>query len=291
MMNDLNTKRLLLFELAHLKSLSLSEKIMAAGELAVHPFSDMRQLLFYLPFKRTTREKALQEKEAFSTTSLLKEYQNKNTGWFTIFDDCYPAALRQIFEPPILLFYKGDLSLLSDDKLGVVGSRKGGPYGESVVDSFLTELAPRFAIVSGLAKGIDAFAHKKAIELQGRTIAITGCGLDRCYPYENRLLQKEIASEHLILSEYPLGARPLRHHFPLRNRLIAGISLGILVVEAEYKSGSLITAQLALNEGREVFCIPGSVLSPLSLGPNHLIQQGAHCAFEPSLILDVLAFV
>ena len=191
-------------------------------------------------------------------------------------DSRFPRMLKEIFEPPVLLYARGDLSLLSEACLAIVGSRKPTPYGTAVAERLASDLASRgVVIVSGLARGIDTAAHRGALAGGGKTIAVLGCGLDQCYPSENRKLKAEIERKGLVLSEFPLGSFAAPQNFPIRNRIISGLSLGVAVVEAAQYSGSLITARLALEQNREVFAVPGAVTNKNSWGPNTLIKQGA----------------
>ncbi len=188
----------------------------------------------------------------------------------------YPALLASIADAPLVLFVEGDPSTLSLPQLAVVGSRNPTQIGRDTAAQFARHLAAAgLAITSGLALGIDAAAHRGALAAGGRTIAVLGCGLDRIYPRENTALAREIAACGALVSDLPTGTPPLKQHFPRRNRLISGLSVGTLVVEAAMQSGSLITARLAAEQGREVFAIPGSIHSPLSRGCHRLIRQGA----------------
>jgi DNA processing protein len=187
----------------------------------------------------------------------------------------YPGYLREIFDPPFVLYCEGDAETLRDPAVAVVGARRPTPYGRAVAEKLAGDLAARGCIIaSGLAAGIDACAHRGALR-KGRTVAVLGSGLDRPYPRENRGLHREIAARGAVLSEFPLGTPPLAENFPVRNRIISGLALGLVVVEAARKSGSLITAKLALSQDREVMAVPGNVTSPLSEGPNGLIRDGA----------------
>jgi DNA processing protein len=193
-----------------------------------------------------------------------------------ITDPRYPELLRQIFDPPILLFARGNLDLLRGTCFAVVGTRRPTPYGVAVSEKVSGDLARAgLTIVSGMARGIDTGAHKGALAAGGRTIAVLGCGVDIVYPSENRKLAAEIVSKGLIVSEYPMGSVAFPQNFPVRNRIIAGMSTGLLVVEGAQYSGSAITAKLAIDQGREVFAIPGNITNKLSWGPNLLIKQGA----------------
>jgi DNA processing protein len=188
----------------------------------------------------------------------------------------YPEPLRQIFDPPILLFARGDTSLLRGTGFAVVGTRRPTPYGIAVAEKMSGDLARAgLNIVSGMARGIDTAAHKGTLAASGKTIAVLGCGADVIYPSENKKLHAEIVEKGLILSEFPMGSVAFPQNFPIRNRIISGMSAGLLVVEGAQYSGSAITAKLALDQGRELFAIPGNITNKLSWGPNLLIKQGA----------------
>ena len=193
----------------------------------------------------------------------------------TFLDESYPRHLLNVYDRPVLLYVAGHLH--SDDiSIAIVGSRHASTYGKYTTDRISLELALRGAtIVSGMARGIDSCAHRGALAANGRTIAVLGSGLDVIYPPENKKLFEAIVEQGAVISEYPPGTQPLPFHFPARNRIISGISYGVLVVEAGEKSGSLITAKLAMEQGREVFAIPGPIDSASSRGANHLIKQGA----------------
>ena len=193
-----------------------------------------------------------------------------------ISDPRYPERLREIFDPPILLFARGRAELLASLMLGIVGTRRPTPYGLAVTERLSGDLARAgLTIVSGMARGIDTASHRGALAAAGNTIAVLGCGVDVVYPTENRRLAAEIAEKGLLLSEFPMGAPAFPQNFPIRNRVISGLGLGVLVVEGAQYSGSAITARLALDQGREVFAVPGSIISKMSWGPNLLIKQGA----------------
>lgn len=276
-----------IFEFAHMQRLSLSEKIYLIGERVDYPDLTFEDLLKQSKVPSKKIPQAIAEKAQLNIAHLIEEYRQSNIHWLSILHPAYPEYLKQIYQPPIGLFYKGNIDLLKEDKLSIVGSRKATNYGRQVLKQMIPDWVPHFVTVSGLARGIDTMVHNETMQAGGQTIAVIGSGLHRFYPAENKFLQEKIASDHLLLSEYPKYAQPVRHHFPMRNRIIAGLTLGTVVVEAEYKSGSLITAQLALNEGREVFCVPGNITSSLSLGTNHLIQQGAHCVYNSRLIFEI----
>lgn len=205
------------------------------------------------------------------------------------FSPRYPESLKNMDYPPLFLFYEGHLEWLDYPSIAMVGAREATPYASQVISRIVPKLVEnKRVIVSGLAKGVDRFSHELAIAAGGKTIGVIGCGLDICYPREVNDLFFEMKKNHLVLSEYPLGTPIKRHHFPMRNRIIAGISDGTCVVEAKERSGSLITAQLALEAGKEVFAIPGEILSGQSNGCHHLIQDGAKCVYQIEDILEEL---
>jgi DNA processing protein len=194
----------------------------------------------------------------------------------TLRDEAFPAPLREIFDPPLMLYYRGDLTLLQQPALAIVGSRRPTAYGRAMTQRLANDLAARgLTIVSGMARGIDSAAHQGALEAGGKTVAVLGSGIDVVYPAENKKLYEQIAAKGLLLSEFPLGAFPAPQNFPIRNRIISGLALGVLVVEAAQYSGSLITARLAMEQNREVFAVPGSITNKNSWGPHILIKQGA----------------
>lgn len=208
----------------------------------------------------------------------------------TLGDAAYPAGLLEIPDPPVCLYVKGDVSLLQRPGLAVVGARSATPQGEANAEAFASVLSRAgLVVVSGLALGIDAAAHRGGLAGAGRTVAVIGTGADRIYPARNGELARRIAAEGAIVSEFPLGTGPLTHNFPRRNRLIAGLARGVLVVEAAVKSGSLITARLAAECGREVFAIPGSIHSPLARGCHRLIRDGAKLVECADDILEELS--
>ncbi|WP_288364475.1 DNA-processing protein DprA, partial [uncultured Spongiibacter sp.] len=191
-------------------------------------------------------------------------------------DPLFPDPLRHIHDAPLVLYTQGDSSLLSQDQIGVVGSRHATRAGLDHARTFAAELSRRnLVITSGLALGVDGAAHTGAMQEAAASVAVLGCGVDICYPRRNKALYDAMGEGGLVLSEYPLGSPPLPHQFPRRNRIISGMSLGVLVIEAAIKSGSLITARQALEQNREVFALPGSIHSPASRGCNALIRQGA----------------
>lgn len=211
----------------------------------------------------------------------------------TVADSQYPEVLKEIHDPPAVLFYKGEVPKAK--AIAVVGSRKGTRYGQQIVQELVQPLAANgVTIVSGLALGIDALAHQAALDAKGQTVAVLGSGLDEAniYPTRNRFIAKQITNgQGALISEFPIGTHPLAQNFPQRNRVIAGLSQGTLIIEAAAKSGSLITARLAMESGRDVFAVPGPINSPLSEGPNNLIKMGAIPVTKVEDILDHLGLV
>jgi len=215
--------------------------------------------------------------------------EDDNNHIVTLADVDYPQTLLNIPDPPLLLYVKGRLDLLNRPALSVVGSRSATPQGINNAEAFSKSLSDTgLCIISGLAHGIDAAAHRGALRGQGGSIAIVGTGLDIVYPAANRELAHALAQQGALVSEFPLGTPPLAANFPRRNRLISGMSLGCLVVEASLQSGSLITARLALEQGREVFAIPGSIHAPQSKGCHALLKQGAKLVETANDILEEL---
>ena len=215
----------------------------------------------------------------FSFESLKKELelaQKLKIQVMTLQDEDYPRSLKEIYDPPLCLYVKGALLPSDTVSLAIVGSRRASYYGLSCAQNFAYSLAGAgITIVSGLARGIDTQAHRGVLKAKGRTIAVLGSGLNHVYPAENKDLADKIAERGAVVSEFPLNAEPLARNFPRRNRIISGLSLGTIVVEAAKNSGALITADFALEQGKDVFAIPGSVTSATSFGTNQLIKQGA----------------
>ncbi|HWH80459.1 MAG TPA: DNA-processing protein DprA [Candidatus Binatus sp.] len=205
-------------------------------------------------------------------------------------DGRYPARLRMIADPPPLLYVKGELHERDDKSVAIVGSRSASDYGRRVARDLARGLAAMgFTVVSGMARGIDGMAHETALNAGGRTIAVLGSGIERAYPVEHQQLYQRISESGAIISELPIGTRPMAFNFPARNRLISGLSLGVVVVEATEKSGSLITASLAVDQGREVFAVPGEVGASRSRGAHRLIRQGAKLVENVDDILEEIA--
>ncbi|MBS4189217.1 DNA-processing protein DprA [Bacillus sp. FJAT-49705] len=222
----------------------------------------------------------------------IRQYKINGINAITIFDDEYPTLLKETYQPPWILYAKGDITLLKKNiHLAVVGARQHTEYGENAINYLFPKLIEKgIVIVSGLASGIDTIAHHSAIMNGGNTIAVIAGGLFHIYPQTNQKLASEMMENQLIISEYPPNIRPSRWQFPMRNRIISGICKGVLIVQAKSKSGSLITANYAVQEGREVFALPGNIFSSYSIGTNELIQQGAKLINSPEDILQELIF-
>jgi DNA processing protein len=223
---------------------------------------------------------------------LIAKLEKENIKILTIIDEAYPKLLTEIYNPPALLYYRGVLDLQDDFSLAIVGTRKYTSYGQQAVENITKDLVRNnITIISGLALGIDALAHLATLEAGGKTIAVLGSGLDRqsLYPSQNRYLADKIVSAGgAVISEFPLGTAPLKYNFPQRNRIISGLSLGTLVIEAAEKSGALITATYALEQNREVFAVPGNIFSCVSAGPNKLIKDGAKPIVSALDIIEAL---
>lgn len=201
----------------------------------------------------------------------------------------YPQTLLQIYDPPVLLYIRGDTQVLNLPSLSIVGTRRPTVYGTQMAQRLGRELAARgLVIASGMARGIDAIAHQGAMDAHGRAIGVLGTGIDVCYPKENKKLYEKVLERGAIISEFPLRTHPAPENFPVRNRIVAGLPLGVVIVEGAQYSGSLITARLAMEFGREVFGVPGNVTQPVSFAPNQLIKQGAKLVTSAEDVIEEL---
>jgi DNA processing protein len=219
----------------------------------------------------------------------LDRYERLGVSVLTLADDGYPRLLRQIPAPPPVLYLRGALAAADEHAVAIVGTRRVTPYGREVTAAVAADLAAAgVTVVSGMARGIDGIAHQTALLGGGRTVAVLGCGPDVAYPPEHRALAERIVAQGAVLSEYPPGRQPDAQNFPARNRLISGLSLGVVVVEAPERSGALITADFAADQGREVFAVPGSVLSAASAGNNRLLRDGARLVRSGADVLEDL---
>ncbi|MEO1781774.1 DNA-processing protein DprA [Enterococcus diestrammenae] len=246
-------------------------------------FQEILQVLGYNRFSETLRQ---------NWQSLTPDEINQRMlgqKYLSYDSPLYPTNLKEIAYPPLVLFYEGRKELLQKRLVAFVGARDATAYGKRVIDFLVPEVVrANYVVVSGLAKGIDSCAHEAAMVCGGYTIGVLGTGVDLCYPSQSRPIYQKMKKEHLLISEYPRGTTPQKHHFPMRNRIIAGLSQGLCVIEAKSRSGSLITAQQALEDGREVFAVPGDVLTGHSAGCHDLIQDGAKCVHSPEDILSEL---
>jgi DNA processing protein len=238
--------------------------------------SDRSQLMASNLFTKSMVRKLSERKDREVLGELLEESTPSGAGFISISEPEYPQKLMNISDPPPYLYFKGNLDIFDGPSLAIVGSRRPTDYGRRIASRLAGELASTgVLIVSGLAFGIDAIAHQAALEAGGKTAAVFGCGLDYIYPPAHSSLAARIIESGCLLSEFPKGTRPERFNFPVRNRIISGLTDGVLVVEATEKSGALVTANLALEQDREVLAIPGNVESKCSYGTNNLIKQGA----------------
>lgn len=235
---------------------------------------DRNQLKIYFQFDDNTIN-SIYDSRNEDFTNHFKELEKLNIKVVCLKDEDYPETLKNLAKPPLFLYYKGDFSLTKKEKIiAIVGTRKATVYGKNSCEKIVDELVDNNVVtVSGLALGIDAICHKRTLQRDGKTIAVVGSGLDIIYPSENKKYWKEIEEKGLIISEFPLGTPPNSFNFPRRNRIIVGLSRGVTVIESKEKGGSLITAYLALEEGRDVFAVPGDIFSPASLGTNELIKK------------------
>ncbi|MCS7281322.1 MAG: DNA-processing protein DprA [Desulfobacterota bacterium] len=267
--------RVCLFALSKMKGLSRTEKRRLADEISKKRTGSLKMM-----------EKIVNKEIEKELEKELTYLQKIGSSIVTILDDSYPSILRTIPDAPIVLYVKGKMRYLNET-IAIVGSRKASYEGLNLaerVGETLSELG--ITIVSGLARGIDAQAHRGALKGNGKTVAVLGCGIDVCYPAENRRLYEQISEEGMIFSEYAPGVPPFPYHFPERNRIIAGLSKAILVVEASRKSGALITARLGLDYGRDVMAVPGNVYDESHSGTNLLIKEGARLVTEIGDIIE-----
>lgn len=234
-------------------------------------------------------EQAIEVKHPLREPAMRRRVAELRTSVVTRIDAEYPRMLREIADPPLVLHVRGDVSLLAKPSVAIVGSRRASPYAINVAQHLAGKLASiGIVVVSGLARGIDGAAHIATLEAHGKTIAVLGTGIDVIYPRSHTRLFKRIENDGLIVTEFPPGSPPKREHFPIRNRVISGLTHGTVVVEATSKSGSLITARMAAEQGREVFAVPGSIFAAGSEGTHRLIQYGAKLVHDVNDILEEL---
>lgn len=224
---------------------------------------------------QSTVANVVAERAAISPEAEMARLHRAGVKAYCWIDDEYPRRLKEIDDRPPVLYVRGELLPQDEWAVAVVGTRRATPYGRQAAEHFSTDLARHgITVVSGLARGVDAVAHRSSLAAGGRTLGVLACGLDIVYPPEHGRLALQIAERGALLSDYPLGTQPRSEFFPRRNRILSAVSLGVLVIEGDEKSGALITARVALDQNREVFAVPGSIYSPTGVGPNKLIQEG-----------------
>ncbi|MEI8143167.1 MAG: DNA-processing protein DprA [Candidatus Berkelbacteria bacterium] len=284
----MNQDKYLLALNAHQKigSQTIKKILNVTHELSV--FWQKSEKISSLPLDEKIRSLISETVKTIDPDHELVKLLDQNVGYVTIFDKNYPPVLKQLPDCPAVLYIRGSKNILDMSAIGVVGSRKYTDYGLNSCQKLVAGLATQgVVVISGLALGIDAIAHKTTLDNGGKTVAVLGCGLDQIYPSSNYQLGKKIIENGgAIISEYSLGTPPMKQNFPARNRIIAGLSLGVLVVEASVDSGSLITAMCALDYNRDVFAVPGNIDNESSLGTNMLIQQGAKLVISSDDILS-----
>jgi DNA processing protein len=284
--------RLVLFHLKHCKGVGW--KGISSLRYTLPQLSDVfdlspKELQTILHLSNQNFSKFYRDLHQIDSTSLLSDYEQKNIKWISVEDKNYPSLLKEVYDPPHILFLKGNGRLLDNKKMAIIGSRGANDYTEKALLKFIPSLVNKdITIVSGMAKGADTVAHKLTILFKGNTIGVIGGGFDFIYPKENESLASYMMHNQLLVSEFPPNTRPQKWHFPLRNRIISGLSNAVLVTQAKERSGTLITTDYALEEGRDILVLPGSIFDELSGGTNRLIQQGAKLVLSAEDILSEL---
>ncbi|MDQ0230547.1 DNA-processing protein DprA [Metabacillus malikii] len=283
---NLVTKKL--FLLSHCKSLNQRLLLEIIKKDPTLQFIDSEHIWPNIGLSNKQLHLIRNEYLTLSFNSLYNYYKQEKISFLPIFDANYPPLLKEIPDPPPFLYYKGNINILNTKlMISVVGTRYPTAYGRRALEFILKPLVyERWVIVSGMAKGIDTLAHKASINDGGKTVAVIAGGLNNVYPKENIELASELAANHLILSEHTPSTEPQKWHFPMRNRIISGLSLGTIIIQAKKRSGSLITANQALEQNREVFAIPGSIFDECSAGTNELIKSGAKLVQHPLDIIE-----
>ncbi|MFW5998145.1 MAG: DNA-processing protein DprA [Halanaerobiaceae bacterium] len=231
-------------------------------------------------------KKIIKQRKKINLSSFIKKLNQKEIKYITLNEENYPENLKNIYDPPPVIYYQGILDFKAPS-IAIVGSRKCTKYGRNIARTLARKLSQKgITIISGMARGIDTCSHKGVLKVKGQTIAVLGSGLDIIYPPENKNMFYQIQKKGMVISEFPPGVKPVSGNFPRRNRIISGLSMGTVVVEASSRSGSLITANLALEQGREVFAVPGNISRPQSKGTNNLIKNGAKMVTEVSDIIE-----
>jgi DNA processing protein len=271
-------------------SARISRLLDAFGDLECAWQADARELRTAGMGPKTI-EAILRVRSSLNLDQAVRRLEQQGIDILPFVSDHYPERLLQIQGPPACLYLKGELLGIDQQAVAVVGTRRPSSYGKMITEHMVEELATMgLTIISGLARGIDGIAHRAALDADGRTLAILGSGIDLIYPSEHRKLAEEVSKQGALLSEYPPGTAPEGHHFPARNRIIAGLARAVVVVEAAERSGALITADFAADQGKDVFAVPGDINRKTSGGTNRLIQDGAHALLEAKDVIDVLHF-
>ncbi len=270
-------KKKAVYLLAHTKGIGSIK-----GRRVISALSDITMLFSKIVILRDALTRIIGEKEyvelcenvrTFDFDKLEEEYASQETKIITVVDEEYPKSLMCYEDMPLILYCKGDISLLNKPCFAVVGTRYPTKYGVRATEEFVSQLSSRFCIVSGFARGVDSKAHRVCLDVKGKTIAVMGCGVDVVYPAENYALYKDILSYGLVISEYDNKTKATACNFPSRNRIISGLSSGVLITEAGEKSGTMITKDYALSQGKDVYCVPGSIYSNASGGCNRSIRE------------------
>lgn len=270
-----NRKYWVAFNLVFAESLRLAKKIYEHFPSLEEIFKTGKEEFIALGANEEQAQRAASPRLLDKASRDIERLERKGYSLLTLEDEEYPPYLRETFDPPYVIYCAGNKDVLREPSVSIVGTRKPTPYGRAVAERLAEDLASRgLVIVSGLARGIDSIAHWGALK-GGQTVAVLGSGLENVYPRENKSLFEKIKEKGAVISEFPLKAAPLGFHFPIRNRIISGLSLAVVVVEAAQRSGSLISARLALEQNREVMAVPGAVTSDFSQGTNWLIKTGA----------------
>lgn len=288
-MNKEFTERLLALHYVYPKSLQkIMPLLVGDGDLSRLEQKTPYELMLLLNIKMDQAVKLKASYRQSLTFPLSKTYDKHKIIPISYQHPLYPESLLELFDPPAVIYAKGDITLLANSqKIAIIGSRKASSYTQKALEKIVPPLVESgFVIVSGLAKGADAMAHQKTIDLGGRTIAVTGSGFLHPYPKENNALNNIIEEQQLVLTEYPPYMKPLKWNFPMRNRIISGLSKGIVVTEAQVKSGTLSTIEHALDHGKDIFAVPGDIGSLLSEGPHKLILEGAKPVWNGWQILE-----
>lgn len=287
-MDELTSNLLALHYVQPLTANRLSPMLQEGCSLQKFASMTPSEIALQLKMNSTKASSLLHNFKKLQHTDWQQYYDEKSITPIPFYDERYPKSLLDVFDPPAVLYCRGKIPILQKKKkIAIVGSRESTNYSQKCLGEILPSLISHdIVIVSGLAKGADKMAHEAAIRLSGQTIAVLGCGLDHIYPREHEVLQSYMEEHQLIISEYPPYMTPKKWHFPMRNRIISGLSAAVLVTEAAMKSGTLSTVDYALNHGRNIFSIPGNIFSPLSKGSHKLILEGATPVWEGHQIIE-----